>query len=147
MPRIATASAAAGVAAALSLMAVGTPAFGAGHPVKQPHLAHTHLTLHATQEKVTKNDTFKATVVAKLRSHKQGLADESVELFQRDKGAAKWVDTGSGDTTDSNGAVTFQFVQTESKQQYRVVFGGDSTYQKSHSGTITIKRSKVPSSS
>ena len=146
MPRISTISVAAGTAAALTL-AVGPAAFAADHPTKKPHLAHTHLTLHATQEKVTKNDKFKATVVAKLRSHKQGLADESVELFQRDKGVHKWTDTGSGATTDSNGAATFQFVQTESKQQYRVVFAGDSSYQKSHSGAITIKRSKATKSS
>jgi|SRR5581483_2117539 len=145
MPRFSTASVAAAAAAALTL-AVSAPVFGAAHPTKKPHLAHTHLTLHATQEKVTKNDKFKATVVARLRSHKQGLAAESVELFSRDKGA-KWVDTGTGATTDSNGAATFHFVQTASKQKYRVVFAGDSSYQKSHSGAITIKRSKATKSS
>jgi hypothetical protein len=147
MPRISTASIATGAAAALSLMAVATPAFAGDHPTKKPHLTHTHLTLHATQEKVTKNDKFKATVVAKLRAHKQGLAGESVELFQRDKGATKWVDTGTGATTDSDGAATFKFVQTESKQKYRVVFAGDASNQKSHSGVITIKRSKATKSS
>jgi hypothetical protein len=145
MPRISTASIATGAVAALSL-AVATPAFAGDHP-KKPHLAHTHLTLRATHEKITKNDKFKATVVAKLRAHKQGLANESVELFQRDKGATKWVDTGTGATTDSDGAATFHFVQTESKQQYRVVFAGDPSNQKSHSGVITIKRSKATKSS
>jgi hypothetical protein len=148
MSRIATTSVAAGAAAALTLVTMGTPAFGASHQAsKKTHLAHTHLTLHATQEKVTKNDKFKATVVAKLRSHKDGLAGEPVELFQRAKGATKWVDTSTGGTTDSNGAATFAFVQSESKQQYRVVFAGDSTYKGSHSGTITIKRSKATTSS
>src|SRR5581483_11249335 len=99
MPRISTTGAAAGAAAALTLMAVGTPAFGAGHPAKKPQLAHTHLTVHAKQEKLAKNDKVKATVVARLRSHKQGLADETVELFPRDKGGpTKWTDTGSGAT-------------------------------------------------
>jgi hypothetical protein len=148
MSRISTTSVATGAVAALSLVALGAPAYGASHDAsKKPHLANTHLTLRATQQKVTKNDKFKATVVAKLRSHKNGLAGENVELFQHAKGATKWVDTSTGGTTDSNGAVTFSFVQTESKQQYRVVFAGDSTYQRSHSGTITIKRSKAAQSS
>jgi hypothetical protein len=138
----------AGAAAALSLVAATVPAYAAGHqPVKKPHLAHTHLTLHATQQRVTKNDKFKATVVAKLRSHKQALAGENVELFQRNKGATKWVDTGVGDTTDAGGLATFHFVQTENKQQYRVSFAGDATHQKSHSGVITIKRIKPTRSS
>lgn len=147
MSRIATISTL-GAVAAFSLVTVASPVSAASHNAsKKPHLANTHLTLHATQEKVTKNDKFKATVVAKLRSHKNGLDGESVELFQRAKGAAKWVDTSTGGTTDSNGAVTFSFVQTESKQHYRVVFAGDSTYQRSHSGSITIKRSKATHSS
>jgi hypothetical protein len=148
LSRFSTSVIAGGAVAALSLVTVGTPAFGsANHPAKKPHVAHTHLTLRSTQERVTKNDKFKATVVAKLRSHKQGLAGESVELFQRDKGATKWVDTGSGATTDTDGKATFSFVQSETKQQYRVVFAGDSSYQKSHSGNITIKRSKATKSS
>jgi hypothetical protein len=64
MSRIATASIGAGAAAALTLVTMGTPAYAAGHQAsKKTHLAHTHLTLHATQEKVTKNDKFKASVV------------------------------------------------------------------------------------
>jgi hypothetical protein len=144
MSRIVTASIGVGAAAALTLVTIGTPAYGAGHLAnKKTHLAHTHLTLRATQERVTKNDKFKASVVAKLRSHKDGVAGESVELYQRAKGATKWVDTGTGGTTDSDGAATFTFVQSESNQHYRVVFAGDSTYKGSHSGSIAIKRSKA----
>jgi hypothetical protein len=130
--------------AALSLAVAAGPAMAKD---KTPKLAHTHLTVKAAQERVTKNDKFKATVVATLRAKKAGLADEPVELLQRDKGATKWVDTGTGATTDANGAASFAFIQAEAKQQYRVVFAGDATYAKSHSGTITIHKLKAATSS
>lgn len=135
--------------AALSMAAVAGPAAASGHGGgKSPKLTHTHLTLKATQEKVTKNDKFKASVVAKLRAKKAGLADETVDLQQHAKGATKWVDTGKTDTTATDGTATFSFTQSATKEQYRVVFAGDATYAKSHSGTITIKKLKsAPSSS
>jgi hypothetical protein len=120
----------------------GTAEASAHHTPKGPHLTHTHLTLHATKEKVTKNQKFKATVVAKLRAHKAGVAGETVDIQQRQKGATKWVDTGTTATTDSTGAATFTFVQAQTKQQYRITFAGDATYRHSHSGTITINRVK-----
>ncbi|MBV9485338.1 MAG: hypothetical protein JO246_04715 [Frankiaceae bacterium] len=130
-------------AAAMSL-AVGAPALASGHPAKDPKLVHTHLTLKATQEKVNKNDKFKATVVAKLRAKKAGLAAETVSLQERSKGAdSKWSDTGVSGTTADDGTAAFTFTQSENKQQYRVVFAGDDTYAKSHSGNITIKRLKA----
>jgi hypothetical protein len=136
-----TKGAAVGSIMALSLAAsVGTAAAGSG---KSDQLAHTHLTLKATHSKVTKNDKFKAGVVAKLRAHKAPLAGEAVELYQRDKGATKWVDTGIGSTTAPDGTASFTFLQSESKQQYRVVFAGDGTYQRSHSGSITIHKTKA----
>lgn len=126
--------------AALSLAVAAGPAVAKN---TTPKLAHTHLTLKATQSHVTKNDHFKATVVAKLRAKKAGLAAESVELFQHAKGATKWVDTGTSAVTDTDGAATFTFVQTADKQQYRVVFAGDATYHASHSGSITINKLKA----
>ena len=141
MPRTTITTVAA--AAALTL-AVGTPALAATHGHTKPtHRAQTHLTLRATQERVTKNDKFKATVVAKLRAHKAPLAAENVELFQRSAGATKWVDTGQGSATGADGTATFTFTQSTEKQKYRVVFTGDSTYRASHSGAITIKRVKA----
>jgi hypothetical protein len=110
--------------------------------VPQGRLIHTHLTLHATKERVTKNQKFKATVVAKLRAHKAGVAGETVDLQQRHKGA-HWVDTGTTATTDSGGAATFSFVQAQTKEQYRVTFAGDATHRHSHSGTITISKVKA----
>lgn len=125
--------------AALTLAVAATPAMAKDHT---PKLAHTHLTLKATQQKVTPNDKFKATVVATLRAKHDRLAGEPVELFQRAKGAS-WVDTGTGATTDPNGAASFSFTQGAAKQQYRVVFAGDATYHGSRSGAITIHKLKA----
>jgi hypothetical protein len=126
-------------------LAVGAPAMASGHGTKDPKLVHTHLTLKATQSKVTKNDKFKASVVAKLRAKKAALGAEPVGLQERTKGAdTKWSDTGVSGTTADDGTVAFTFTQGESKQQYRVVFAGDANYAKSHSGTITVKRLKAP---
>jgi hypothetical protein len=142
MNRISTAGMTVGAVAALAFSGTFGMAAASAHPVPQGHLIHTHLTLHATKERVTKNQKFKATVVAKLRAHKAGVAGETVDLQQRHKGA-HWVDTGTTATTDSGGAATFSFVQAQTKEQYRVTFAGDATHRHSHSGTITISKVKA----
>ena len=125
---------------ALSL-AVSAPAVASAHG--HTGLTHTAITLKATQEKVTKNDKFKATVVAKLRAGHAGVASETVSLQLRTKGTTpKWTDTGTTGTTATDGTVSFTFVQGATKAQYRVAFAGDTTYAASHSGTITIHRLK-----
>jgi hypothetical protein len=119
----------------LSLVATASPVAAKD---KAPKLEHTHLTLKATQAQSSQQGRYKAGVVATLRAKNAGLAAEPVELFQRVKGAAKWADTGVGATTDSTGAASFAFVQSDTKGQYRVEFAGDTTYAASHSGTITV---------
>jgi hypothetical protein len=120
-------------------LAVSAPALASAHT----QLTHTALTLKATQEKVTKTDKFKATVVAKLRAQHVGVANETVSLQLRTKGTTpKWTDTGTTGTTATDGTVSFTFVQGATKAQYRVAFAGDTTYAASHSGTITIHRLK-----
>jgi hypothetical protein len=129
--------------AALSLAAAASPALAKD---KAPKLVHTHLTSKATKEKASQNDSFKATVVVRLRAKNTGLSSEPLELFKRAKGATKWADTGVGTTTDSAGAATFGFVQSDTKGQYRVAFAGDATYAASHSGMITIHKLKATTS-
>jgi hypothetical protein len=137
---IRTASLAAGTVLALGGFAgVAAANNGGGHGKPTSHLTHTHLTLRATQTRVTKNDKFKASVVGTLRAHHAALANETVALDQRQQGHT-WVDTGQSATTDANGQVTFTFTQSATKQQYRLVFAGDATYAHSHSGTITIRK-------
>jgi hypothetical protein len=142
MNRMTTAGITVGTVTALAVATLGIGAASAHPSPKGGHLVHTHLTLHSTMERVTKNQKFKATVVAKLRAHKTGIAGETVDLVRRQKGATKWVDTGLAATTDGTGAATFAFVQAQTKQQYRVVFAGDAAYRHSHSGSITISRIK-----
>lgn len=129
--------------AALGLAAIAGPAAASGHGEKSAKLSATHLTVKATQEKVSKNDKFKASVVATLRSKKSDLANETVGLAERAQGATKWIATGQTATTATNGTVTFTFTQSTTKEQYRAIFAGDTTYAASHSGTITINKSKA----
>jgi hypothetical protein len=141
MNRISTAGLTVGAVTALAFSGTFGMVAASAHPAPKGHLTHTHLTLHATKERVTKNQKFKATVVARLRAHKAGIAGETVDLKQRHKGG-NWVDTGTTATTDSTGAATFTFVQAQTKEQYRVAFAGDTSFRHSHSGTITISRIK-----
>jgi hypothetical protein len=130
------------LSAAAGLLVTGfVGSAAAAHPVKAKA---TTLTIHATKSKVTKNNHFKATVTGRLRSHKTPLADEPITLDQRKNGLKKWtpVPTSTPATTDSSGKVTFNFTQTTAKEQYKLVFAGDATYKHSHSGTITISRTK-----
>jgi hypothetical protein len=112
-------------------------------PAKTAKLATTHLTLKATKEKLTNADHVRANVTGTLRAKKAALADEVVTVDERKPGKSKWTATSFTSTTDANGKVSFAFVQTNANEQYRLVFAGDSTYKKSHSGTISIHRSKV----
>lgn len=103
-------------------------------------LQHTHLTVHAP---ANTTGHYKATVNGKLRSHKAGVAGETVSLQQRDGKGDHWADSDqAAQVTDADGKVSFTFTQTDKKEQYRLAFAGDDTYQKSHSGTVTIKRVK-----
>lgn len=102
-------------------------------------LKTTTLTIHAPST-VSAASHYKATVTGKLRSHKAALANEVVSLQQRAGKGHAWSDAGQTQTTDANGKVTFTFTQSTTREQYRLSFAGDSTYRKSHSGTVTITR-------
>lgn len=72
-----------------------------------------------------------------LRSHRNGVAGETVTLDGRTGKKPRWVVVGTG-TTGSGGSVTFTVAPTV-KAQFKLVFAGDSTYRKSHSNVITLK--------
>lgn len=117
---------------------LGTAVAGTHGPGTHSSLKTTTLTIHAPS-----SVTGKATVTGKLRSHNTALANEAVSLQHRSGKGKAWTDAGSSQTTDANGKVTFTFTQGATKEQYRLAFAGDSTYKKSHSGVIAIRRSKV----
>lgn len=119
----------------LGTAAAGTHGQGHGHS----GLQKTHLTVHAP---ANTTGHYKATVNGALRSHHAGVASESVSLQQRTGKGKSWTDSGLSATTDANGKVSFSLTQSDKKEQYRLSFAGDSTYRKSHSGTVTVTRVK-----
>jgi hypothetical protein len=117
---------------------IGT-ALAGDHGNSGAKLQHTHLTVHAP---ANTTGHYKATVNGKLRSHKAGVAGETVSLQQRDNANKSWADSGQTATTDTDGKVSFSLTQTDKTEQYRLVFAGDDTYKKSHSGTVSVRRVK-----
>ena len=75
-----------------------------------------------------------------LRSHRKGVAGETVTLDGRAGKKPRWVAIGTG-TTGSDGSVTFTVAPTV-KSQFKLVFAGDSSYRKSHSNVVTLKAVK-----
>ena len=97
-----------------------------------------------------------------LKSHRTAVAGESVRLeaklrppsvkpkpAARSAGSAsptnrharlQWVAVGTA-ATGTDGSVSFT-VAPSAKTQYKLVFGGDSTYRRSYSKTITLKAVK-----
>lgn len=112
---------------------LGTAVAGTHGPAT--HLKTTTLTIHAPS-----SATGKTTVTGKLRSHHAALANETVSLQHRTGKGQAWTDAANNQTTDANGKVTYTFTQGATREQYRLVFAGDTTYRKSHSGVITITR-------
>ena len=77
-----------------------------------------------------------------LRSHRKGVASETVTLDTRyRKEAAGGLRWGAAPPA-TGGAVTFAVAPT-AKTQFKLVFAGDSTYRKSHSNVITLKAVKA----
>lgn len=127
------------IGTSVALASAGLLGTAVAGPHAHANLKTTTLTIHAP---ATTTAHYKATVGGKLRSHKSPLAGEDVSLQQRSGKGKTWTDTGSSQTTGTDGKVSFTFTQSEKKEQYRLFFAGDSTYKKTHSGTVTIKRAK-----
>jgi hypothetical protein len=103
-------------------------------------LKTTTLTIHAPANTTSHG---RLTVAGKLRSHKTPLVGDSVSLQDRSGKGKTWSDAGQpAQVTDANGKVSFTLVQGTSKEQYRLFFAGDSTYRKTHSGTVTVRKPK-----
>lgn len=109
---------------------------------KPAHLQHTHLTIKSTWSHQTKSGKFKETITGALRSHHQGVANEVVGLNERKNSSKKWTATGYTATTGDDGKVVITLVQSNVREQYQLVFAGDTTYHKSHSGTVTVNAAK-----
>ena len=127
-----------GSAAAVAVLAGGgviattTAADAASHHQK---LAPTTLSI---KNKVIAHGKHKAdALTGVLRSHRKGVAGETVTLDGRTGKKPRWVALGTG-TTGSDSSVTFTVAPTV-KSQFKLVFAGDSSYRKSHSNVVTLK--------
>jgi hypothetical protein len=109
---------------------------------KPAHLSHTHLTVKSAKVHATPHGNYKATLTGTLRSHHTGVAGEVISVRERHNSSKSWTDTGVTATTDSDGKVVVALVQGTVREQYQLVFAGDSTYKKSHSGTTTVNAAK-----
>jgi hypothetical protein len=127
-----------GSAAAVAVLAGGgvivtaTAADAASHHQK---LAPTTLSI---KNKVIAHGKHTAdAVTGVLRSHRKGVAGETVTLDGRTGKKPRWAAIATG-TTGSDGSVTFTVAPTV-KAQLKIVFAGDSSFRKSHSNVVTLK--------
>jgi hypothetical protein len=130
----------AGSAAAVAILAGGgvvatATAAGAatGH---HPH-ALQPTTLSIKNKAIAHGKHHADAVTGVLRSHRKGVAGETITLDSRTGKKPRWTAVTTG-TTGTDGSVTFTVAPT-ARTQYKLVFGGDSTYRKSHSNVITLK--------
>jgi len=129
------------VAATTGLVSAGL--LGAATANTHSSRAATHLTIKSAKIRVTKTDKYKATVTGTLRSHRAPVAGETIGINERKNGVKKWTATSATATTDANGKVVISLIQTNAKEQYQLVFAGDSSYRKSHSGAVTVNKAKA----
>ena len=82
-----------------------------------------------------------ATLTGVLRSHRKGVAGQTITLDSRTGKKPRWVADPTTETTGADGSVTFSFTAPTVKTQYKLVFaGGTATgFRKSHSNVITLK--------
>jgi hypothetical protein len=131
----------AGSAAAVAVLAVGgvlASAAGASAAAGHGH-AKLPTTLRISNKLVAHHHHHADAVSGVLDSRRKPVAGETVTLKGRAGKHRKWVVVGSS-TTDSKGTVTFTIGLPTKTAQAELVFAGDSTYRKSHSNVITLKK-------
>jgi hypothetical protein len=131
----------AGSTAAVAVLAGGGVLFASG--AASAAAGHSHAkaptTLHASNKLVAHNHHHADALTGVLRSHRKGLAGETITLEGRAGTHRKWVAIGTG-TTGSDGSVTFTVTLPSKKTQFEMVFAGDSTHRKSHSNVVLLKK-------
>jgi hypothetical protein len=132
-----------GSAAAVAVLATGggvAAASAASAAVGHSH-GHAKLptTLHVSNKLVAHHRHHADALTGVLRSHRKAVAGETVTLEGRAGTHRKGVAIGTG-TTGSDGSVTFTVVLPTKKVQFEMVFAGDSTYRKSHSNVVLLKK-------
>jgi hypothetical protein len=130
----------AGSAIAVAALATGGVAAAAGAASAAAGHGHAKLptTLHISNKVVAHHHHADA-LTGVLRSHRKAVAAETITLQDRAGAHRKWVVVGTG-TTGADGSVTFTIASPTKKTQFEMVFAGDSTYRKSHSNVISLKK-------
>ncbi len=109
-------------------------------PSAKPTVKPTSITLKAAH--ATTAPKHKVSLTATLKSGKKRLAGETLYLEKRDASTHKFSDPVAITTpTDANGQTSVPVTPGNKKghkEQYRVVFQGDSAYNASRSAVITI---------
>lgn len=131
----------AGSAAAVAVLAVGGLLASAGAASATTGHGHAKLptTLRISNKLVAHNHHHADAVTGVLDSRRKPVAGEKVTLEGRAGKHKKWVVVGTS-TTDAKGSVTFTIGLPTKMAQAELVFAGDSTYRKSHSNVITLKK-------
>jgi hypothetical protein len=131
-----------GSAAAVAVLAGGGVIATSAAAEAASHHARLQPTTLSIKNRVISHGKHHADAVSGvLRSHRKGVASETVTLDGRAGKKRRWVAVGTG-TTGSDGSVTFTVTVTV-KSQFKLVFAGDSTHRKSHSNVITVKPVKA----
>lgn len=131
----------AGSAAAVAVLAVGgvlASAGGASAAASHGH-AKKPTTLRISNKLIAHHHHHADAISGVLHSRRKPVAGETVTLEGRAGKHRKWVVVGTS-TTDSKGVVTFTIGLPTRKAQAELVFAGDSTYRKSHSNVITLRK-------
>jgi hypothetical protein len=131
----------AGSATAVAVLAVGSLLATAGAASAAAGHGHAKLptTLRISNKLVAHHHHHASAVTGVLDSRRKPVAGETVTLEGRAGKHKKWVAVGTS-TTDSKGSVTFTIGLPTKTAQAELVFAGDSTYRKSHSNVITLKK-------
>ena len=129
------------IAAAVLTAAIAVPAWADHAPAKAKptHDKSTNILLKAAKSTVAPK--HKTSLTATLKSAHHRLAGEELWIEERDASTHKFASPIGIGTTDSNGQVTVPVVPGNHKghkEQYRVVFQGDTGYKASHSAVITV---------
>jgi len=132
LARASSVAAVAALAGGGVLFASGAASAAAGH-------AKAPTTLHLSNKVVAHNHHHADAFTGVLRSHRKGVAAETVTLEGRAGTHRKWVAIATG-TTGSDGSVTFTVALPTKKTQFEMVFAGDSTHRKSHSNVVLLKK-------
>lgn len=122
------------------------------HPAPKPHPSHPGgarspgqaklpTTLHISSKVTAGNHDHADELTGVLRSHRKGVAAETITLEGRAGADGKWVVIGTG-TTAADGSATFTVALPSEKTQFEMVFAGDSTYRNSHSNVVSVKKER-----